>query len=525
MPNTNKHPATLLSFRGFAAGVPLLLGLLSSGCLQQDSAANGQDAADAPHETLTITSTQTADGAGTTPADPVPARQALSVSTDPDRAVDEQSLVTVHGGASNGTGAVTYQWTQISGPSVTMNNTDSAILDFQAPAIARLNMSAPVSYPTGDRSIGIDIGDLNGDGIADMAVANFGWRPSDGFRDNSVSVLLGKADGGFLDTVNYFVGVYPYSVKIGDLNHDGHPDLVTANAGSDNVTVLINQGDGTFADEVNYAVGGGPWYADIGDVNGDGHPDLATGNEWDDNASVLIGRGDGTFDSAAHYYAGDRSLVAIIGDYNKDGKPDLAVTNQESMDVSMLIGYGDGTFSTPVAAYPVQGDPRSLAKGDLNDDGNGDFVVANEDSDSISVLLGRGDGSFQNTVHYTVGEAPRWAAIGDLDGDGRLDIAVANRSSHDISILLGNGDGGLKAPVTYALEDLVSPYGIAIGDLNGDGRNDIATANYRGHNSSVLLNLSNTPRNPVDLVFRLTAVDAGNTSSSAEITVSVQPLW
>ncbi len=449
---------------------------------------------------------------------------APSVSAGPDFSVNSEASVMLPGSASDSEGEiVSYSWTQVSGTPVDLINADTATASFTPPKInqSEFIFSAPDVYAAGNRPISVETADLNGDNNIDIAISNF--------RGDSVSVLLGNGDGTYQDAVEYPVGDAPYSVLSGDINHDDHPDLVTANASSDDVSILINKGNGAYEDAVNYAVGGGPWFADIGDLNSDGHPDLVTGNEWDDNASVLIGRGDGTFDSAVHYLAGDRSLVSIISDYNNDGYMDLAVTNQEGPDVSILLGYGDGTFSNPIAYYTVGVAPRSLEKGDFNGDGEDDLVVANEDSDNISILLGNGDATFQDPVHYAVGVGPRWAAVGDLNGDSIPDLAVANKSSDNITILAGHGDGTFSRVVDLSLDDPndpdvpVWPFSVSIDDLNGDGRNDIVTADYRTFTTNVILNQTSSP-NEESLVFRLTVMDDEGVSISDTVTVHVNPV-
>ena len=131
-------------------------------------------------------------------------------------------------------------------------------------------------------------------------------------------------------------GVGATSVAIGDLNGDGKPDLVTANAGptANFVSVLINRGDGTFQARLDYATGPGPYSVAIGDLNGDGKPDLATANDGDNTVSVLVNKGDGSFQARVDYATGVEPSSVAIGDLNGDGKPDLVTANS-------------GTYRTP----------------------------------------------------------------------------------------------------------------------------------------------------------------------------------
>ena len=141
------------------------------------------------------------------------------------------------------------------------------------------------------------VGDFNGDGKADLAVANDGvWPDSKG----NVSILLGKGDGSFLKQQTYAVGTHPTSVAVADFNGDGNADLAVANYGGNNVSILLGNGDGSFLTQKTYAVGNDPTSVAVGDFNGDGKADLAVANDgvWPDyngNVSILLGKGDGTF--------------------------------------------------------------------------------------------------------------------------------------------------------------------------------------------------------------------------------------
>ena len=116
------------------------------------------------------------------------------------------------------------------------------------------------------------VGDFNGDGKLDIAVANEG--------SNTVSIFLGNGLGGFATAVTYSTGgTEPESLAVGDFNGDGYLDLAVANYGSNNVSVLLGNGNGTFAAAKTFSSGGsGPDSLAVGDFNGDGKLDLAVAN-------------------------------------------------------------------------------------------------------------------------------------------------------------------------------------------------------------------------------------------------------
>jgi hypothetical protein len=113
----------------------------------------------------------------------------------------------------------------------------------------------------------------------------------------------------FAAAKSYSSGRSPHSVAIGDLDGDGKPDLVIANADADTVSVLLNRGDGSFQAKRDYRTDSRPESAVIGDLNGDGKPDLATANEG--TVSVLLNRGDGSFQAKRDYATGDLALIHI----------------------------------------------------------------------------------------------------------------------------------------------------------------------------------------------------------------------
>src|SRR5262249_42454842 len=149
-------------------------------------------------------------------------------------------------------------------------------------------------------------------------------------------------------------GKSPASMAVGDFDGDGHLDLAVANSGEDSVSVLLGNGDGTFQPQLAYALPMSPQWVAAGDFNGDGLLDLAiSGNR----VSVLLGEGDGTFQPPVTMAAGLLSSSLVAGDFNGDGRLDLAAawddgTGQGNDGVAVLPGNGNGTFGAPVISTP-----------------------------------------------------------------------------------------------------------------------------------------------------------------------------
>jgi len=339
-----------------------------------------------------------------------------------------------------------------------------------------------VQVAAGDGPYFVAAGDFNLDDAMDLAVTND--------SSDDVSVLLGNGDGTFQPAVQYAVNDWPYSLVVDDFNEDGLPDLAVANYHNDNVTILLGSGDGSFVSDGDYYVPGGPNSVVAGDLDGDGHLDLAFGS-LSENISVLLGDGTGFFGLSSSYYTGYHPSGLALGDWDGDEILDIAAANPVLHEVATMQGVGDGSF--PVIVRHATGRmPREIAAGFLDGDDSPDLATANTNSDhsdeNVSVLLNQGAGSFDPAVHYATGDPLYDVAIGDMDGDGLNDLVVVKPSSDEIAVLIGNGDGTFQPVEDYAVGD--GPYAVAIADLNGDGMNDLAVANHIGDNVTILLNIN-----------------------------------
>ena len=175
-------------------------------------------------------------------------------------------------------------------------------------------------------------------------------------------------------------------------------------------------------------------------------------------------------------------------DFNNDGKVDLASANFVHNNVSVMLGNGSGGFSSPTN-FAVGSNPRSFAVSDLNLDGKVDLIVAarnpSADSNQISVLLGNGAGGFAPAVTTSPVTTPYVIAAGDLNLDGKPDIAVASISTARVFVLLGDGAGGFGVATGFNVG--TSPLFVALADFNNDSKPDIVVANQNSDNVSVLL--------------------------------------
>ena len=312
------------------------------------------------------------------------------------------------------------------------------------------------SYDTGGYVATVAVADVNHDGKPDLVVSNL-CGDVNCFTAGSVGVLFGNGDGTFLPVVLY--NGFGGRVAIGDFNGDGNPDLALANSVANTVGVLLGNGDGTFQKPVFHEPGGsGVSSVAVADVNGDGRQDLLVVsncnylNCYTGTVGVLLGKGDGTFQPTVSYDAGaDWAVALAVADVNKDGKLDVVVAGSMRGEVGVLLGKGDGTFS-PAATYQSSGfGAESIAVADADGDGNLDLAMANNDFNTVDILLGNGDGTFQAYMSQPVWSRATWLAVADLNGDGKPDLAVGMFA---IGILLNNSGA---PPTTTSLVSSVNP--------------------------------------------------------------------
>ncbi|WP_169539996.1 FG-GAP repeat domain-containing protein [Niabella aurantiaca] len=350
--------------------------------------------------------------------------------------------------------------------------------------------------------------DFNGDGKPDLAIANGFWNPA---ADNGVNVLLNKGNGAFNAAVVYLPGSETNDLAVGDLDNDGHQDIVavidTVNAQGafpgGQLVLLRNNGSGVFAAAAHYPIDNNILAVAAGDFNGDGRADVVVEKDGD-IVSVYLNTGNGTLAAPVAVDAGGTRQLAVA-DLNNDGRPDIAAASGAGNAVSVIFNTGNGTFGSPVR-YPVGRYAHYVTIADVDGNGYKDLVVSNRADGSISVLRNDGSGAFGPQAVYRAGQSPSAVAVGDLDGDGNADIAVANVSSSNLSILTGNGNGTFRTGYSAGL--MSNLYSVAMADFNGDGKQDLATnSDINAMHLWVWLNAGSYAPNAANILYVNQAVD------------------
>jgi VCBS repeat-containing protein len=372
-----------------------------------------------------------------------------------------------------------------------------------------VSFSGPSNFAAGLFPASVAVGDFNQDGDPDLAVANE-------FSDN-VSVLLGTPSG-FSGPTNFATGGFSDSVAVGDFNGDNDPDLAVANGGDGNVSVLLGTPGGGFSAATNFAAGGFPASVAVGDFDGDADADLAVADQIPGRVLVLTGSGSGSFSAPTTVASGLSAPASVaVGNFDGNQDPDLAVADQLSGKVLVLLGGQGASFTTTTVASNLS-DLISVAVGDFNGDADPDLAVAEQSSGQIQVLLGGNAGTFTGPTAFPPDSQAEGGlasvAVGDFNKDGDPDLAVANVNfeSNRVSVLLGGAGGSFGGPTNFAAGD--GPTSVAVADFNGDGKPDLAAANVRGGNVSVLLNSTNINRAP------MATADAYTTAEDTALTVA-----
>ncbi len=389
-----------------------------------------------------------------------------------------------------------------------ISNTATVLLNTTDLGAATPVFAPKQDFGTGDNPESVAVSDFNGDGKPDLAIVN---KSSD-----NVSVLLNTTTPGavapaFAAKQDFGTGDDPISVAVGDFNGDGKPDLAVTNFSSHTLSVLLNAtapGAATpaFATKQDFGSGTYPHHVAAGDFNGDGKLDLAATNYIDNVISILLnatipGASTAAFAAKQSFGTDSTPNALAVKDFNGDGKPDLVSSNEGSRTASVMLNATAAGASTPAfgtrQSFGADYYPLSVAARDFNGDGKPDLATANNFSNTVSVLLnttspGAVTPTFTIKQSFGTGSDPTSVAVSDFNRDGKPDLAAANTSSDTVSVLLNSTTLGASTPAFATKQDFDTgsdPVCVAVSDFNGDGKPDLAVANYSSSTVSVLLSL------------------------------------
>ncbi|MEI6882413.1 MAG: FG-GAP-like repeat-containing protein, partial [Bacteroidota bacterium] len=339
--------------------------------------------------------------------------------------------------------------------------------------ITNADFDSKLNFGPGYLTERVSIGDLDGDGKPDLAIA----------RTNSISILRNTCVLGginFASTVDFNIGQNPNSLDIGDIDGDGKQDIAITYGSS--ISIMRNNSNiGVLNFISTYAIANNAYSIEINDMDGDGKPDLVVGDINNGIVSLYLNNGSKGLISFANKI--DISIgfpcAFVVGDIDGDRKPDIVVVNSGVSILRNTSSIGVLSFVAQVG-FSIGLNPSALiALGDIDADGRLDLGVANYNNNTVSVLRNTssiGSVSFTTKVDFPTGMGPSSVAFGDINGDGKLDLTITNSSSNSNSVSVLCNIGSLNA-INFATKvdfgTSLIPRSTEIGDIDGDGKPEL----------------------------------------------------
>lgn len=389
------------------------------------------------------------------------------------------------------------------------------------------NFSTHADFATGAFPASLAAVDMNGDGLPDLVNES----------GNSISVLLNiTAPGAVIPSFasqQTFANELASTVQVADLNSDGRADLIVLSNDGTGIYVLLNTtipGDTTlsFSSPQSIVTGSAALSVGVADLNGDDEPDLivTTFNANFIGGSVAVmynitapGASTASFEAQQVFDTESEYFAVGMADLNNDGRSDLTVEIYTSTPgtgaISVMFNTAVPGTTTPVFSerqtYAVGNIPTGGNVADVNGDGKPDLIIANQTYDGsgnfVSVMIntaaaGATTPAFAAPQAFSTGPFPLSVATADLNGDGKPDLVVANGNAANVSVLLNITAPGATTPAFVAQQTFATqgtPLGLAVKDVNGDGKADILATNIFDNSISVLLNT--TPSSAALLAF------------------------
>ena len=377
--------------------------------------------------------------------------------------------------------------------------------------------AAATYWPVGS-PYSVGVGDFNHDGVPDLVGANFSGS-------NATVRLASLAFPGAYDgPINIPLGLNPRGCGVADFNHDGIDDIaVVYNGGgaiNTRLAIIISNGNGSFQSPVLYTTASQPIDLRIADFNSDSNPDIAVVCGCG-SISVHMGNANGTFQPYTSHASGSNASGMAIGDYNGDGLLDMFIPSYFGSNIRGVLGVSNAPTFGNLLTHSMGGyfGAYQAATGDFNGDGRDDAAVTYLNTSRVAVQLGNTDGSMTALPGPFAGNQPQDVVAADFNGDGRLDVAVGNWAQSNVSVHLGDGLGGLGNATYFPVA--LNPNWLVAKDMNNDGKIDLVVACQGAGNIAVLLNSTPvTAFNPVPFSQRVCPGGISTVQFSASATTT-----
>ncbi|MFH0989347.1 MAG: FG-GAP-like repeat-containing protein [bacterium] len=400
---------------------------------------------------------------------------------------------------------VTYQPITVTTNGLTAYSTAPFVVTFTSSGMITNTSFAPrLDFTTGVSPSYNVIIDVDGDGKSDMVVPSQNNNVLSVFRNLSTSGTIG-----FATKVDFTTGIYPRDVAVGDLDGDGKPDLAVTNWNSNTVSIFRNtsvSGSVSFSTKTDFATGTAPLGIAIGDLDGDGKPDMVVANSSSNTISIFRNTstaGSISFSTKLDIASGTYPCGVAIGDLDADGRPDVAVANYNSPTTISIYKNTStaGNISLPSKFDLTTGNtPKYIAISDVDGDLKPDLTVTHQNSNNIAVFRNTSTSgslttsSFAAALFFVTGTNVSGISYGDIDGDSKPDAAVTNWGSNTVTLLKNTSTSGNVSFATKVdFGTGTNPYGVALGDIDGDGKLDLSVVNVNSNNISIYRNAMTIP--------------------------------
>ena len=327
---------------------------------------------------------------------------------------------------------------------------------------------------TSETSASVSLGDIDGNGTLDIILAKGRHWPLTNL------VLRNDGKGHFTTEKLADVADRTYTAALADLDGDGSLDLVVSNDRPDAKVIYLNDGKGHFRNAGTF--GQPEWstrYVTLADLNGDGRPDIIVANRSSNPEKpvpsfVCLNDGKGHFPACTRLETQSATII-VAADLDGDGKIDLFVPHRDGGQSLIFWNDGTGTFSAPPMAVGAEhSNTRAATAVDLDGNGTIDLVVGDEQR-GLFLMMNAGHRTFSAPIAFGHGGSPFSIAAGDMNKDGKPDLVVGNSEGRG-SVFFNVGGMPLTFEEVPWNDGKGQVYGVAIGDLDGDGWPDIAAA-------------------------------------------------
>ncbi len=379
--------------------------------------------------------------------------------------------------------------------------------------------------------------DLTGDGHLDLVTANFGQIEYPYYlclanyegTGSNLTFCMNNGHGAFSSNYSTEIGFNqppeftssPTCVTAGDFDNNGKLELVATTTGVPDLRILTNNSQGNFVDGGAIIPGGTePFFVTKADFNGDGLQDLVTVDHLSANLAVLTNNGFGAFSISATLYPPSAPIWVAVADVNGDGRPDLISADYgdcgSGYTLTVFTNSGNGNFATnaSLTVGEQSSGPMCVVAADVNGDGAVDLICINQNSSTLTVFINDGHGNFalESTIPVV---SPSALVAADFNADGTIDLAVAGMQTNyqaAVSIFLNDGHGNFTSNSVVEIGNngqLGYVSSMAAADFSGDGKMDLAVANYANDTVTVLTQTSQQVKPPPAPTVTLTSPTNG----------------